>query len=279
MLVWARAFVCAKQNGFPMLAPQWFQLRLGALLRAEPVKRFYFSEFTNKGYIGGWRRWLILRRARRIPETELQKLKHNESNAQVQVIEFEGLDDYFKGLISHKQLILAELMRIANPKAGLRANRIEEPFIAVHIRRGDQTRQQKIPLSKIVQYTPIEWFVAAIKALRTDPRWETQPIKVFSDGSRDELKEVLDLPDCELVTTKKAIGDILAMARSNLLLASGYSTFSMWASFLGEMHTLYAPSKMQQKLFGSRSNSFEGEWTSNTPLPPFASFMKTGSND
>jgi len=269
LLVWARAFVCAKQNGFGMLAPQWVQPRLGAVIRREPVTRFYTAEFTNRGYVGGWRKWWILRRGERVAEPALSDFRPDLSNAnnRFRVIEFDGLADYFTGLIPHKEEIYAELKRIAHPQALAGAEKVKAPFIAVNIRRGDMTRQKKIPLDKILQYTPDEWFVAAITALRAKSKWRDLPIKIISDGTRDELRDILRLPGCELVTTGKAVGDILLMAKASLLVATGYSTFSMWASFFGEMPTIYAPGKMQQKLFRTESKSFEKEWKAGDPLP------------
>jgi hypothetical protein len=267
MLVWARAFIFARENGFDLLAPEWFQFRLGPLIRREPVKRFYASEFTNRGYIVGWRKRLILRRAQRINEVEFEAIHATTAGNGSLVIEFEGLKDYFTTLIPHRESLRSELERIANPRALLGAQRIEPPIVAAHIRRGDQTRQRKIPLNKILQYTPIEWFVAAIKALRAKSDCESIPVNVFSDGSREELEDVLKLPNCKLVTTGKAIGDIFLMSRARLLLASGYSTFSMWASFLGRMPTLYYPGKLQQKLFPEEIETFEGEWEIGDPLP------------
>lgn len=269
LLVWARAFVCAQQRGFGMLAPQWVQPRVGALLRREPVTRFYTAEFTNCGYVGGWRKWWILRRGERISESELSAAPSASSNSnnRIRVIEFAGLGDYFTGLIAYKQSIYSELKRISSSQALVAAETATSPFIAVNVRRGDLTRQKKIPLNEILQYTPDEWFMAAIKALRARAPWSTMPIKVISDGSRNELQKILSLPNCELVTTGKAVGDILLMARARLLVATGYSTFSMWASFLGEMHTLYAHGKMQQKLFRPQAKAFEGEWDASRPLP------------
>jgi hypothetical protein len=271
MLIWARAFICAQQNGYRMLAPQWIQPRFGAVIRGDPVKRFYFGEFTNNGYVGGLAKLVILVRAKRIAESCIENVGRTDIGEadSILVIEFNGLRDYFAGLIPFRDLIFLELKRIAHPLAVSRAANYDTPFIGVHVRRGDTTRQ-KIAPSEILQVTPTEWFVAAIDATHKDARWRNLPIKVVSDGSRDELKDVLRLPGCELVTTKKALGDILFLARASLLLASGYSTFSMWASFLGQMPTLYHPGRMQQKLFPAGLNVFEGEWRPGEPLPEFA---------
>ena len=89
----------------------------------------------------------------------------------------------------------------------------------------------------------------------------------MSDGSPEELQDLLRLDNCELVPPRSAIADILLLSRAEVLLASGYSTFSMWGSFLGRMPTLYAPGKMQQRLFDPGCGVFEGEWHPGTALP------------
>ncbi len=273
MLVWARAFVYARRHELQILAPQWFQIRLGPIIRHEPAKRFYVREFTNAGYIGGFRKRLILLRSYRVPELDSGSLPSVAFRfcGRPIVIEFNGLRNYFADLISHRQLIASELRRIVSSTVLQRASSICGPFIVANVRRGDMTRQ-RIPVHEILQYTPLDWFISAIEALRHHDYWGSLPIKVVSDGSLDELRGLLSLPGCELVSTGKAIGDILMMSRASLLLASGYSTFSMWASFLGQMPTLYAPRKMQQRLFDVDSMSFEGEWSPGDVLPELSSY-------
>jgi len=134
------------------------------------------------------------------------------------------------------------------------------------MRRGDMTRAG-IELERIAQYTPDEWFLAALRAIRADVRWRDLPVKVVSDGSEPEMRRIAKQPGVQWVTTEKAIGDIWMMSRASLLVASGYSSFSMWASFLGQMPTLYAPGKMKQKLFPAACEAFEGEWREGQELP------------
>ena len=44
------------------------------------------------------------------------------------------------------------------------------------------------------------------------------------------------------------MADLLALSRSELLIASG-STFSMWASYLGRMPVIWYPGRLKQKLY------------------------------
>ena len=77
---------------------------------------------------------------------------------------------------------------------------------------------------------------------------EQVPIVVFTDGRPEEVRELTELKGVRYHDRKPAITDLLMLSNADLLLASGRSTFSMWASFLGEMPTIYAPGKMQQRV-------------------------------
>ena len=66
----------------------------------------------------------------------------------------------------------------------------------------------------------------------------------------------------EAVTTEKI------MSKARLLAASAHSTFSMWASYLGRMPTLYYPGKMDQSVFPPGSDAIEEEWEQGGSLPP-----------
>ena len=94
MLVWARAVVTARTLEASVIAPDWFQLRWGPVLRKEPTRRFYRDEFTNAGYIKGLqKRWLLLA-CRRVDETAVMRLDGFADGAASRtpvVVEFSGL--------------------------------------------------------------------------------------------------------------------------------------------------------------------------------------------
>ena len=68
---------------------------------------------------------------------------------------------------------------------------------------------------------------------------------------------------------------MLALSRCKVLVSSA-STFSMWASFLGQTPTIWFPGQMRQKLIINDS-LFEGELDYNDPLP--TSIIKLIKND
>jgi hypothetical protein len=270
LLPWARAVIAARELSAAVLAPRWVQPRLGALIRRERKKRFYVSEFSNAGYIKGLRKYAILLGARRIEESAASLAELAEYGYRgPSVVIFEGLKNYFSDIISHRTVLLQELRRIVNRHSIEKADAAHVPFIAVNIRRGDLTNAgwSAERLMKEPRFTPTGWFVDAINALRQDCRWANLPIKVVSDGTEAELQDVIRLLGCELASTNSAVGDIIMMSRARMLVASGHSTFSMWASYLGQMPTLYYPGKMQQKVFPPGCHAFEGEWSIGQPLP------------
>jgi hypothetical protein len=266
MLTWGRAVVAAREHGLSILAPSWVQPRLGGILRRERVNRLYLREFNSTGYVNGLCRLAILVAFRKESEERVVACLHSSSRA---VIVFEGLRNYFRDIWHDHALIHEELLKIASPVILEKLQAVTEPFIAMHIRRGDIATpgfsEEQLLADK--RYTPSSWYAAAAKAIQADSRWKGLPIFVVSDGRESELIEVLSLPNCRFVTQGTAIGDILLLSRARLLLASAHSTFSMWGSYLGRIPTIYFPGKMDQNVFPPGSEIFEGEWAHGQQLP------------
>ena len=266
LLVWARAVTFARAHALPLLAPRWVQPRLGAYLRGERVKRLYWNEFTGKGYVTRFRRALILATFPRKSEEEASATVAAGARA---VIVFEGLRKYFADIRSHREQVRQELFEIVSPLILEKLEPFPEGFIGMHIRRGDimtpGLTQEQLLAKK--HYTPLGWFIAGALAARADPHWRRLPVCVLSDGREPELAALLRVPNCRLVTRGTAIGDLLFLAKAKLLFGTGHSTFSMWASHLGAMPTVYAAGKLDQRVFAPEDGVIEGEWAPGQPLP------------
>ena len=61
---------------------------------------------------------------------------------------------------------------------------------------------------------------------------------LFSDGSDEELEELLQLPKVSRLFTGSALGDILALSKCNAIIGSD-STFSGWGAFLGQVPVVF----------------------------------------
>ena len=191
------------------------------------------------------------------------------------VVEFSGIGGMFAPLAGDSDLVRDLLWEMT--RSPLRADGSQYGrFIAMHVRRGDITRQGFTPvqLRESPQYTPVSWFAAMAQAARRERDYANIPIVIFTDGNRDEVAELLAIENVRLHARRPAIADLWTLAHAGLLFASGYSTFGMWASFLGGMPTIYAPGKIQQRVQRERPQAMEIELAEGAPIPPraFAAF-------
>ena len=81
------------------------------------------------------------------------------------------------------------------------------------------------------------------KAESIRERWPGSTIGLFSDGTVGELAPFLQLSNVRRLTFGNPLADLLAMSRSSLLVCNG-STFSAWAAYLGNMPTIWFPTKL-----------------------------------
>lgn len=243
---WARAEVFGSRYGLKMLAPRWVQPKVGPLLRREKDLRFYAGLFDNTrgGYVGGLRRAVILARGNQVPQDESDAFMAGRGPVhRTHIVVFKGWEGWFAGLVSHRELIARRLEtilsdgvreRLAQPDAGYE--------IAVHIRRGDKA---PIPLGQAmsgssVETLPEEWYVRAIRSVRA-ALGEGARVRVFTDAREGQIESVFREPGVERAQDNPSIVDILLLSRGKVLIATGGSSFSAWASFLGGMPTIWYP--------------------------------------
>lgn len=239
---WARSRVHARLHGLPSLATLWAQLKLGQLLRGEGDLRLYTDLFRPlPGDVTGVRRWWQLLRATRVEEPE--DLARPTAAGPGDLVVFSGWRDYFARLNGHEDTLRADLEAITRPRWLEIDPRIGREWpIGINVRRGD-FREATSPAEFHTAgglRTPIGWFVQALEWLR---QRAGRPLGAFvvSDGTEDELRALLALPGVVRVNPGSAIRGIWMLSRSRVLLASGGSTFSAWASYLGRMPTFAIP--------------------------------------
>ena len=251
---WARAKVLSLKYNYHFLSPTWPQFKLGPILRGELDNRNYAFVFNSLcgGVVGG-KRLSKLIFGRRIKEDDHFSAIDND------VVIVEGMDNFFDDIILYNDYLLGELLN------SLRYNRLNEleaffngsNSIAVHVRYGDF-----MAVDKEQSYNgadnrrlPIEYYSECISFLR-NIFGDNIRVNIFSDAHDEELKPLLCLPNTTRVSGNTAIEDMLLMARHRVLIASG-STFSMWASFLGQVPTLWFPGQMRFKLVRETNREVE----------------------
>jgi len=152
----------------------------------------------------------------------------------VGVIVFSGMEGGMHPFVRYQAYLKKRLRDITNVKY-LCAACGSEPFVGVHIRRGD--------FCASTLKTSNEWFVRAThRALEHDDAKGIKLIRVFSDGYPSELKfmqSAFNDKRVEIMPKNAPIHDLHYLSNATVLVASPHSTFSMWAVFLGQMPSVW----------------------------------------
>jgi hypothetical protein len=255
---WARCVVWCHDHRVPMLRPQFRQIHIGPYLRRERDKRQYHRLFRNPGYVSGWRRLLKIQLARRVPE--------GSTDVQSATVWFEGMEGLFQPIFGRSELVRSALRRMTRPE--LLPDAPSSDYMAVHIRRGDFTPapNETVLRSGAWNYQlPIEWFRHCILEARRSVQ-TNMAVVVFSDGTDDQIREVLQLPNVTRSSAKSAITDLLGISQAKILVASG-STFSMWGAYLGQVPTIWFPGQRRHRVLSSANELSEYELDFGQRLP------------
>lgn len=263
---WARCFLWCKDNHYPMVAPIWTKIRFGPYLRKENDKRQYQKYFTNYGYISGIHRLIILCCFSRITENKYV-ISANGPDRKRRLVVFKGMNGLFSPLMGRNIDILNELLRITKYVSLIDLEKA--PFIGIHIRRGDfaEPKDENLIRSGGNNYRiPLEWYKIALFSLRKYLGNHALTF-LFTDGSAGEVEDLLSLPNVFLYRRENAVSDLISLSKATIMIGSG-STFSMWASFLGQVPCVWYPGQRRQGLLNSQRNLIlEPELEPTTGLP------------
>ena len=235
---WARAIIYSKKHNLKRIQTTWKNIKFGPFIRRERDRRMYLDLFPGNDGITGIKKFFLL----------------NFSN---KVKFFSGMNGLFETFRDERNFILSELLKIINPSYIEKVNNFNHNSIAIHIRMGDfevTQDEKKLRSGHWNCRLPFKWYKSMIGKIRQE---SSLPIYIFSDASNQELREILELEDCQRMDFGSSISDMLALSHARVLIASA-STFSMWASFLGQNPTIWFPGQMRQKLIAN-TLVFEGE--------------------
>jgi hypothetical protein len=189
----------------------------------------------------------LLSRASRIPEVGAPGNAPASATTDELVV-VRGLGQFFSGMQAHRMLIRQRMLEVAQPGVAGTCREVK-PFLGIHVRRGDfatPSNQDAKLHSRQTYRLPLEWYVSALRAMR-DAVGKV-PVSVYSDGTDGELGPLLAEPDCVRRDAGTAMGDLLSLSQSAAMIGSN-STFSMWASFVGNVPSVWAPGFPTQDIF------------------------------
>jgi hypothetical protein len=253
---WARGIIFAKKHSCKKINCTWTTIKFGTFLRKEKDKRTYHNIF-KENEIKGLMKIFLLAFSNGVNEDDFKFSIENKRNT---VVHFFGMKSQMKDILEDYTIVKEELYKIVRKKHLELAEKNRPKAIAVHIRLGDfqdPENEDIIRQGKTNCRLPIKWYVAIINNIRLEVG-ENVHVSVFSDGSNDQLKEILQLSNVSRVKNGTAISDMLSLSYAKVLIASN-STFSLWSSFIGRIPTIWFPGTNRIKLFFQNEDIFEGE--------------------
>lgn len=263
LFTWARCLVACEAHGWRMVWPTWSSFKPKNWRVNRHDKRRYSKLFRPPpGVIAGIRKPAEILGRKWFSEDEVAAATAHRRA----LVVFRGRGSYFDDFRPQHALILQRLLEMTRPRHLAGYSRAVAAPIALHVRRGDFevcADAREIALRDNTAL-PIEWYIAALEAVREQLGRQVEA-EVYSDGSDEQLQPLLSTPGVVRRDWGSSIADLLALARARLLIASG-STFSMWASYLGQAPTLWHPGKLQYRLLLDHPER-EFEWCPDQPLP------------
>jgi len=175
----------------------------------------------------------------------------------------------FRNLLGKHERVRRELYRITKPQF-LPSKTFHQPFIGIHVRMGDYPPMPTVPKHASLLYRlPVDWYVKALHAIRLAIKTDL-PAIVFSDGSDHELAELLELPRVTRSPYRAAITDLLALSMASVIITSR-STFSLWGCYLGQVPSVWYPSKRdicgEGVIHSDNAGELEIDWMPHWGIP------------
>ena len=264
LFVILKSIVFSGVHSVPLYFSHYNQLRIGPYLRRERVKRKYGGNFKfERGIFSD----LCVRAAARAAPDSLLVYDAgindplDDSVAAYVFTEIPHYSDYFGELKCFRGVVREALLRWVSDEHLAALSEQPAPMVGVHVRLGDF---KKLPEGADFRNfgatrTPVDYFINCIDKIRSICG-RCLGVSVFSDGTEDELSELLGLPNTKLVSGNSDIVDLLLLSRSRVIVTSAGSTFSYWSSFLSDAAVVMHPDHIHESIRDEETNRlfFEG---------------------
>jgi hypothetical protein len=255
LFVWAKAHVFAHLNGLPLLVTGWNGVQIQPLLRGGDLRLYlnYFKRVDQVGWLGRLRK-----PPRRLAEPPVEPVSIQDGT-RYEFSQVPPWQDYFADLKPHRAEVIRALLEMLTEARRAELRRQQPPAICLQIRMGDFRALQAGENFRSVGgvRTPLQYFIEAVQALRQVHGSEL-PVSIVSDGSAEQLQELLALPRVSLAGANSKIVDILLMAKSKILIPSAGSTFGYWGGFLGDNILLTHPDHTHGSIRPPTALAYEG---------------------
>lgn len=269
LLVWAQGVVFAERNNAILYSKGWVHFSIGPILRHEKSWRIYYGYFNRLSIV----ELIKVRYSLFIyPKQEVVPSDCDMTFDCKGIVSVISTNPHWREYFQHIQLYRVQIVEKFNQSiSGTIQKRIASysdiPWIGVHIRMGDfKIPKNNDEFCRMGQVrTPISHFTDKINQIRKIANCQL-PVLVFSDGTRDELGEILNLSEVALAENDLDIIHLVRLSQSKILIMSAGSTFSMWAAFMSNAIVIHHPAHYHYQIRDNHINSkqFEGTLSENT---------------
>ncbi len=262
LFVWAHGVVFAHKNQMQHTTTGWLQIMIGPLLRGEHSLRFYKGFFKND--MPKFRLWFLNKnKTNLLPYTACNTLIADKKSHYF-FTEVPHWKDYFEGLRENRDLIKETFFATLQPYYSTKYKALNEIEIGVHIRMGDfkpLAENENFAKAGLVR-TPLQYFIEVINFIRATTN-TIMHVKVFSNGTKEELNNVLQMPNVTLANNNNDLIDMLELSKSKIIVLSAASTFGQWAGFLSNAIIIHHPQHYHSNVRNSTEQNFkyEGIWS------------------
>jgi hypothetical protein len=196
--VWARAFVFSQINHLPLVVDGWIRPQIAPFLCGGD-SRLYWNFFRRTSEITLVQRLATFRSPEIVRDPEIQP---SRPASRPTIYEFTAVPhwaDYFRSLKEHREQIRTALLARLTPARQREFARGPRPVVMVHVRLADfRLLEPGEDFSRVGGVrTPSEYFLRTIQGIRSIHGAEL-PVTVVTDGTREQLRELLSLPGVEL---------------------------------------------------------------------------------
>jgi hypothetical protein len=268
-----------------MLRPNWVKPRIGPIFRGGIDLNSYHRQILLMGLFEKpsislpYTHDILMRLCSNQVDEAASPLSapQNINSSSNVIINFCGDNGRFKYLNGYDDIIKSELISITKLKWRNFANTFADVPIGINVRMGNDFRSPQSPEDHFIieaTKTPIKWFVESLIAIREFLGFNATAY-VVSDGSASDLSHLLSLPNTFFVRPGCAISDLLILSKSKILIRSGGSTFTAWASFLGQMPTISHPGyTLDQSNMINKFGYYIGDFLPESPNTKFLNDIK-----
>jgi len=243
ILVWANGVAYAKRYNLNYVTTGWVSIFVGPILRGETSLRFYSGYFKECSL---WQKLKV-----KILGSFYTKFKNpkefefDETNKLVVFNEVKFWMHFFDDIRDYRSYIKTTFYKELLKKSLYKSiQHLSAPLIGIHIRMGDFSNQ-KVEKNfnwdkSTLERTPLSYFSTVISELRALAKKQIK-VTLFSDGTREELREILAIPDVSLASNQRDIDDLIQLSKSKVIVCSASSTFSLLAGYFSEAALIHHP--------------------------------------